>query len=155
MLAEVAELVVNQCGGRGRDEHLPAVPCSGDSGRPVDIRSDVALVRQERRAGVEPHPNWNRQRGLRVSRRFERARRGREGDEESIALRVDLDAAVPLESLAQDAPVLSKFIGVALCPELGQQSGRTLDVREEKGDGAGRKLAHFFWASCNAGNDVL
>ena len=67
-------------------------------------------------------------------------RRG-EGDEEGVALRVDLDAAVALERLAQHTPVFGQRLGVALGPKLVQQLRRTLDVGEEKRDGAGRERA--------------
>ena len=79
---------------------------------------------------------------LRLARGFECARRGREGDEEGVALRVDLDAAVSLERVAQDAAVLGQRVRVALRAELVEKPRRALDVGEEKGDGAARKLAH-------------
>jgi hypothetical protein len=55
------------------------------------------------------------------------------GDEERVALRVDLDASVSLERLAECAPVLREHVGVLL-PELLQEPRRALDVGEEKGD---------------------
>ena len=65
----------------------------------------------------------------------------REGDEEGVALRVDLDAAVAREGLAQDAAVLGERLCVGLAPELVQQPGRALDVGEEEGDGSGGEIA--------------
>ena len=56
-----------------------------------------------------------------------------EGDEEGVALRVDLDAAVSRERLAERAPVLGEHVGVPLA-ELVQEPRRALDVGEEKGD---------------------
>jgi hypothetical protein len=47
--------------------------------------------------------------------------------------RVDLDASVSLERLAECAPVLREHVGVLL-PELVQEPRRALDVGEEKGD---------------------
>ena len=46
-------------------------------------------------------------------------------------------------------------VRVSLGTEFAQKLSRPLDVGKHERDGAGRKLAHFFWASCNAGNDVL
>ena len=49
--------------------------------------------------------------------RGERGGSGGEGDEERVALRVDLDAAAGAERGAQDAPVLGERVGVALLAE--------------------------------------
>ena len=142
MLAEVAELAgVDERRRRRRDEHLPAVTGGRDPRRAVDVRAHVALLRQQRRAGVQAHPHRQLELLLRLARGLERARRGREGDEERVALRVDLDAAVPLERLAQDAPVLGERARVVLRAELVQKPRRPLDVGEEEGDGAARQLA--------------
>ena len=84
----------------------------------MDVRSDVALLRQQRRTGVEAHPNRQLELLLRLARRRERTRRGREGNEEGVALRVDLDAAVPLERLTQNAAVLGEPFRVLLRTEL-------------------------------------
>ena len=100
MLTEVAELVVDQCGGRCRDEHLSAVSGGGDSCCTVDVAAHVPLLRQKRRAGVQTHAYRNRELCLGLARRAECAGRGREGDEKGIALRVDLDAVVLRERLA-------------------------------------------------------
>ena len=57
VLAELAERRVDEgSGGRG-DEHLPAVAGGGDAGGDVDVLSHVALVREERRARVQPDAN--------------------------------------------------------------------------------------------------
>ena len=45
---------------RGRDEHLAAVTCGRDSRCPVHVDADVALLAQERGAGVDAHPHSNR-----------------------------------------------------------------------------------------------
>jgi hypothetical protein len=60
------------------------------------------------------------------------ARRGREGNEEGIALRVDLDALARRERLTQSAAMFLQRLRVLLGPELVQQLRRTLDVREEE-----------------------
>ena len=62
----------------------------------------------------------------------ERGGRGGEGDEERVALRVDLDAAAGAEGGAQDAPVLGERVGVALGAERVQELRRALDVGEEE-----------------------
>jgi hypothetical protein len=68
----------------------PRMPGRGDAGGAVDVGADVPLAGQEGRAGVEAHPDRDRQRGLRLGRSGERPRGGRERDEEGVALRVDL-----------------------------------------------------------------
>ncbi len=101
MVAEAAQAVrADQLARRLRGEHLAAVPHRRDSRRAVDVDPDVALVGDYRFPGVDPHPDANRsvaERVLSCPRRRERIGGTREGDEERIALRVDLDAAVPLE----------------------------------------------------------
>jgi hypothetical protein len=54
--------------------------------------------------------------------------------ERALGLRVDLDAAVARERVAQDMPVLREQLRVALAV-LVEQPGRALDVGEEEGDG--------------------
>jgi hypothetical protein len=50
---------------------------------------------------------------LRFARRRERTRRRREGDEERVALRVDLHTIVSPEGVAQHAPVLGQRLPYA------------------------------------------
>ena len=69
------------------------------------------------------------------------ARRGGEGEEEGVSLRVHLDAVVRGARLSDDSPVLGECFRVRLCAELVQQPRRSLNVREEEGDGAGREIA--------------
>ncbi len=70
----------------------------------------------------------------------ERSRSRREGEEERIALRVDLDPLMSRAGFADQAPVLGERLGVPLGAELVQKLSRALDVREEKGDGAAREV---------------
>ena len=107
----------------------------------MDVDADVALLRHERLAGVDAHAHAHRpvrERALRRLGRRERVRRPREGDEERVALGVDLDARRGAERLAQHAPVLAEHVRVAVA-ELVQQPRRALDVGEEERDGAARE----------------
>ena len=64
-----------------------------------------------------------------------------EGDEERVALGVDLDAAVFYEDVAKAAPVIGEQFGIGIA-ELIQQPGRSLDVREEERHRPARQFAH-------------
>ena len=100
---EVAHIRAGEVDRRLRQKHLPAVSGRRDPRRPVHVEPDVALVRPERLACVQPHPHAHRaarKRALRVSGSGDRIGRAREGDEEGIALRVDLDPIVLPPSLA-------------------------------------------------------
>ena len=88
VLAEVAHLRrADERRGRGRNEHLSAVTGGGDARRAVDVRSDVALFRQQGSAGVKPHPYRQVQLLLCLARGRKRARRDRKTDEEGVATR--------------------------------------------------------------------
>ena len=109
----------------------------------MDVVADVALVRDERAfrcAGRHARDRAGSERRGQRGGRLDRPRRGREGEEERIALRVHLDAAVCGARLADQPPVLVERRGVGLGAELVQERGRALDVREEKRDGAGREI---------------
>ena len=80
--------------------------------------------------------------------RRDRARGRREGDEERVALGVDLDAAVARAGLADHTPMLGQRFGVSLGSKLVQELRRALDVGEEERDGAGREVAHRRTRSC-------
>jgi hypothetical protein len=62
-----------------------------------------------------------------------------EGDEEGVALGVDLLPIVLRKGGPQQAMVVGARLGIAL-PELFEQTRRTFDVRKEKGDCAPREL---------------
>src|SRR5947208_8777442 len=93
-----------------------------DSGRAMHVRTDIALLRQQWRSGVETHAYRHLELVLRLSRRSQGAGRGREYHEESISLRVHLDSAVALERRAQGAPMLGERGSVFLRPELVQEA---------------------------------
>ena len=96
VLAEVAEPVRpdERC-RRGSNEYLPAVADSRDPRGAVHVVSDVSLIRDERRPCVETDADVDRagrQRFRERSRGGESAWSCREGEEEGVALGVDLDA---------------------------------------------------------------
>ena len=131
-------------GGGRRDEHLAAVSRRCDTGALVHVLSDVALLREEWGTRVQPHAHLNgagRKRLGHFPGSRDRTRRGREGDEEGIALRVHFDPMMGVERLPQHAPVLCQRTRVSLCAQLVQELGRALDVREEEGDGLAPRRA--------------
>jgi hypothetical protein len=85
--------------------------------------------------------------GLRGKRALPRERGGnrvgrpRESDEEGVTLGVDLVTVVRVERRTKHALMLGEYVGVATA-QPRQQSRRTLDVGEQKGDGPARKLRH-------------
>ncbi len=116
----------------------------GHPGREMDVVADVALPGQERKARVQAETNSDRarlQRVLSLTSSFESALRCWEGVEEGVSLRVHLDAVVRGARLADHPPMLGQCPGVGLFPQLVQQPGRALHVREEEGDGAGGEVA--------------
>ena len=113
-----------------------------DAGRPVDVDADIALARDRRRAGVDADAHADRAVDpLDLLGRGERVVRATEGDEERVALGVDLDPGMAREDRAQLAPVLGEQVHVALAV-LMEQARRTLDVGEQEGDRAGGEVAH-------------
>jgi len=145
VLAQIAQPVrVDERRGRGRDEHLPAMACGADPRRPVHVDADIPLLVQMRGARVDADAHPDRPGGQpleHAGRSPECARCGRKGDEEGVPLRVDLDAAVGVEGLAQDAAMLRQRRRIPLGTQLVEQLRRPLDVGEEEGDGSGRKVA--------------
>jgi hypothetical protein len=120
------------------------VPGGSDPGGAVHVDPDVALVGDDRLAGVEPHADADRsvsQRRLRGGGGRDRVGCARERDEERVSLGVHLDAAVSRKRFAQHAAMLAQQIRVPLAV-LVQQPSRSLDVGEEKGDGSAGKVAH-------------
>jgi hypothetical protein len=96
VLAEIDELGVgvDERPRLARDENLAAVAGGRDPGAQVDVGSDIAAVGEGGCAGVDADPDVERTRGEAVgdgTRRCQRSIGRWEGDEEGIALRVDLD----------------------------------------------------------------
>ena len=124
-MVTLRDRVVAQQLARGlRDEHLAAVPCCADAGRAVDAEADVALAAHGRLARVDAHadPELASPSGqsCSASRRWHAIGSSdgvlgpAEGDEERVALRVDLVAAVLGEGLAQDPLMVVERLAVAL-----------------------------------------
>src|SRR5439155_14027814 len=115
----------------------------------VDRKTDIAAVAQSRLACIEPHahpnqslmrPHLPREHTLRL-RRCRDSRSGTAKDrEERVALPVDLDPSVLLEDRAKQLVVPAEQLAVALAAKLLEQPRRALDVREQEGDRAARKL---------------
>jgi hypothetical protein len=61
-----------------------------------------------------------------------------EGDEEAVALRVDLYAAVPREGRSGEPSLIRLGLRVPVAERM-QEPGRALDAGEEKGDAAHRR----------------
>ena len=117
---------------------------SRDAGCSVDVRSDVALVGDVRRPGVDPHAHADRSRRkhlLCFGSSGNRGRRGGEREKERVALRIHLDTVVANERLTQGAAMLRQGICVCTGTQLLQEPRRALNVGEDEGDGSGRKLA--------------
>ena len=148
--AQVADVRVNECTGRLRQEHLPAVPDGGDTRALVHVEPDVTLVRQPRLARVQPHAHANRPAGkcaLAVRSGGDGVRRAGEGDEKRITLRVDLDALVVGKRRAESPPMLVQRLPVVVA-ELMQQPRRALHVREQQSHDTARETAHHRTRSC-------
>ena len=140
---EVAErLILHKRRRRCREDHLAAVGECGNAGAAVDVDPDVALGRNARGAGMEPHPHGDRPRLERLlcgAHSGHGARCRGERHEECVPLRVDLDATLCGERLTQHAAMLGECVGIAAGAELPEQPRRTLDVREQQRDGSRRK----------------
>ena len=60
MLAQIRQLGRDKHSRRGRDEHLPAAARARDAGHAMDVRTDVALVGEERRTCVQTDADLDR-----------------------------------------------------------------------------------------------
>jgi hypothetical protein len=85
-------------------------------------------------------PGFVHERALDGHGRRDGVRRAAEGDEERIAGRIDLIAAVRRERLSNQGLVPGEQIAVAFAADLLEERGRTLDVREQEGDRAAQTL---------------
>ena len=147
---EVLLLVLEQRLGRLGHEHLATVRGGLDASGAMDGKARIPAVDGRGLAGVDPDPDFYRggvRPGVAGERtlRFHRAQHGlvraSKRVEESIALGVDLVAAVGGEGLPQEPLVLGQNLRPAPT-QLPDELRRALDVGEQEGDGARRKLAH-------------
>ena len=120
MFAEVGELDLDERSRRGGDEHLSPVAGSGDARGAMDVAADIALIREQGRAGMQADPHVDlagREGRSHVSCCCERTRSGREGEEEGVTLSVHLDPAMPSAGLPNQLPVFRQCRRVGLSAE--------------------------------------
>jgi hypothetical protein len=117
----------------------------------MDGKTDVALTREFRLAGMDAHPNANRsaarpallsERTLALRRRENGVLRPLERDEERVALVVDLDATIGLERPPKEAVMLGQQGRVVATQRL-EQASRALDVGEQKRRRGRGRLIHL------------
>src|ERR1700694_498710 len=109
----------------------------------MDVRTDVPFVTHKRpsRSQTHPHPaRASRQPIANRKRRLDRSRRGREGNQKGVSLRVNLDAVKTCASLADKPAMFRKRHRISLRAKLLEQPRRALDVAEEQGDRSGRTI---------------
>jgi hypothetical protein len=144
----VGEIVLDQLAGGVGDKHLAAVARRPDAGGAVDADADVTLSPHLRLPGVETRahvhlsvfgPRVSSQAALGVDGCCCGVGRGPERNEERIALRVHHLPLMGGEGGAQNSLLLGQCLFVAVAAKLLEQARRALNVREEEGDGAGRK----------------
>jgi hypothetical protein len=132
------------------DEDLAAAGGGADPGRAVDGQARIGALDGCRLARVNAYPNPDGhpgrplvagQRPLHRQRAQNGLLRAPERDEERVALRVDLVASVAGDGRADQPPVVGQHLRVPL-PQRLDQPGRALDVTEQEGDRAARKVSH-------------
>jgi hypothetical protein len=157
MLSEVQELdtgrklFLDELTGGAREKDLTAVTGGADTGCTMDAEADVALPADGRLGCVDADadayllsmgPRVVRERALRQEGRGDGVLRAGEGDEERVALRVDLVTARSLEGGAKQALMLGQDAAVLVAKRF-QQARRAFDVAEEERDRPGWKLRHL------------
>jgi hypothetical protein len=112
----------------------------------MDAEPEIALRVDLRLAGVETHshahgcsvgPRMRVESSLRRDRGGDSVAGSFEGDEERVALGVDLPPLVRLASLPNQALVLLEYVRVSVAEAL-HEGGRAFEVREEERDRAAR-----------------
>ncbi len=135
---------------RVREQDVAALPRGAEPRRADDVETEVALAADGRLAGVQPHPDEDGAAlrpvvsgvgALHLHRGLDRVAGAREGEEERVPLRVDLDAAALGERVAHQPTVVGEDAVVAVT-ELLQERRRALDVAEDERDGAAREGSH-------------
>ncbi len=129
---------------------MAALAGGAEPRRSHDVEPEIPLAADGRLARVQahPHPDDRAVRplvggvgALRLDRGRDSVAGAGEGEEERVALRVDLDAPALAEPLAHQPAVVAEDALVPLAEEL-QERRRALDVAEDEGDGAARKGWH-------------
>ena len=147
VLAEVSEVMpIEELGRRLREDDLAPIRRASHARGKMDVVAHVALVGHERSARMQADAEVDGARCKRIGHHsccgYGPRCRG-EGEEERVALRVDLDSALGRARTAHDGAVLGQNGGVPLRTELVQELRRSLHVGEEEGHGASRKfLSH-------------
>ena len=135
---------------RLRDEDLAPIPGRADPSRPMDGEPRVTTARRNRLARVQAHPHLDlhavrpgvrRDGELALDGRHQCVSRTREGDEERVALGVDLIASMRFECRAQQPLVLLEHLAVPLSQQL-DEARRPLYVGEQEGDRTARQVGH-------------
>ena len=129
---------------------MAAAAGAAQPGGTDDVEPEVALLPHGRLAGVQPDPHPHLGpvgpvvgdvRALHLGRCRDGVACADEREEERVALRVDLDAVVGGEGVA-DKPSMVGEDGRVTVAELLQQRGRSLDVRERERHRAAGQLGH-------------
>ena len=145
MLSEVenGEALVDERARRRGEHDLPTRRRRSDSRSAVDVVADIALLSDERRTRVhadayedravcEP-PSERRCRGECRGRRWK-------GEEEGVALRIDLNPSLDSAGVADQSAMLSERPTVPVLAEPAEEHCRSFDIGEEKSDGAAREV---------------
>ena len=144
VLAKITDIGLDQVACRPREQHLPAVSGRRDARAQMHVGTDVTLRRDVGSAGMNAHPH-PKPAGSKLFLPGLGCRDRRwcslEGNEEGVALRVDLDPAVRGKSFPQNAPMLGERLRVRFRAEVVQQLRRPLDIGEEEGDRSLRQVA--------------
>ena len=147
---QVLLLVIEQGLGRLRHQNLPTVPSSADTRGAMNGQPRVAPIAGDGLPRVQTHPHLDldalgprvRPQGkLALYGGEERVPRAGKSDEERVSLCIDLVAAVGAEGGSKEALVIGQHNAISIA-KLLDESGRPLDVGEEKRHRASRYLCH-------------
>ena len=133
-----------------RDKHLATVCGGADARTSVDCEARVPAVCRRCLTGVDAHPDLDMRAvrpvtACKSTLSLDRGQHGlvhtREGDEESVALSIDLMAAVVRKSLTEKFVVRRQQVRVR-ASRLPEKPSGPLDVGEEEGDCTARQVDH-------------
>jgi hypothetical protein len=142
----LGEIVLDQRASNAREEYLAPVTRRAHAGGRVDAQPDVAVSPDDWLTGVEPHshshvdvvgPGVGRKGLLRSDGARDGILSAGKGNEQGVALVVDLAAVELGEHLPEQTMVLLEDVRIAGAKSL-EQASRSLDVGEEKCDCARR-----------------